>query len=105
MRISDWSSDVCSSDLTTRDGYTGFFDTAGRSIETSLMKTPVDGGRLSSLFGKRDHPVLGYTRMHKGLDFTAPRGAPVLAAGDGVVMKRERFGSFGKYISLSHDHT
>src|SRR3546814_3955875 len=69
------------------------------------MKTPVDGGRLSSLFGKRDHPVLGYTRMHKGLDFAAPRGAPVLAAGDGVVMKRERFGSFGKYIRLRHDET
>src|SRR3546814_4596351 len=69
------------------------------------MKTPVDGGRLSSLFGKRDHPVLGYTRRHKGLDFAAPRGAPVLAAGDGVVMKRERFGSFGKYIRLRHDET
>lgn len=90
---------------TTRDGYTGFFNTAGRSIETSLMRTPVEGGRLSSLFGKRNHPVLGYTRMHKGLDFAAPRGAPVLAAGDGIVEKRERFGGFGKYIRIRHNET
>lgn len=90
---------------TTSDGYTGFFDADGRSIETSLMKTPVDGGRLSSLFGKRKHPILGYTRMHKGLDFAAPRGAPVLAAGDGVVTRRSRYGSFGNYIRIEHDDT
>jgi len=88
-----------------RDGYTGFFDQSGRSVETSLMKTPVDGGELSSLFGKRDHPILGFTRMHKGLDFAAPRGAPVLAAGDGVVERRHRNGSFGNYIRLRHDQT
>lgn len=90
---------------TTGDGYTGFFDADGRSVETSLMKTPVDGGELSSLFGKRDHPMLGYTRMHKGLDFAAPRGAPVLAAGDGIVDRRSRYGSFGKYIRVRHDKT
>lgn len=90
---------------TTADGYTGFFDANGRSLETSLMKTPVDGGQLSSLFGNRDHPVLGYTRMHKGLDFAAPQGAPVLAAGDGVVERRSRYGSFGNYIRVRHDGT
>lgn len=90
---------------TTADGYTGFFDDKGASIETSLMKTPVDGGRLSSLFGKRDHPVLGYTRMHRGLDYTAPRGTPVLAAGDGVVVRRGRNGSFGKYVEIKHGST
>lgn len=90
---------------TTGDGYTGFFNVDGRSIETSLMKTPVDGGRLSSLFGKRDHPILGYTRMHKGLDFAAPRGAPVLAAGDGIVERRRRYGSFGNYVRIRHDST
>lgn len=87
---------------TTTDGYTGYFDADGRSIETSLMKTPVDGGRLSSLFGKRDHPILGYTRMHKGLDFAAPKGAPVLAAGDGVVERRSRYSSFGNYVRIEH---
>ena len=88
---------------TKAGGYTGFFDADGRSLETSLMKTPVDGGQLSSLFGKRDHPVLGYTRLHKGLDFAAPKGAPVLAAGDGVVVRRSRYGSFGNYIRVRHD--
>lgn len=90
---------------TTADGYSGFFDDKGASIETSLMKTPVDGGRLSSLFGKRDHPVLGYTRMHRGLDFTASRGTPVLAAGDGLVVRRDRNGSFGRYVEIKHDAT
>jgi len=84
-------------------GYEGFFGSDGRSIETSLMRTPIDGGRLSSLFGKRDHPILGYTRMHKGLDFAAPRGAPVLATGDGTVVRRSRNGSFGNYIQIRHD--
>ena len=90
---------------TTVDGYTGFFDDEGSSIETSLMKTPVDGGQLSSPFGKRDHPVLKYTRMHRGLDFTAERGTPVLSAGDGKVVRRGRNGSFGKYIEIEHDTT
>ncbi|MEQ8246643.1 MAG: M23 family metallopeptidase [Alphaproteobacteria bacterium] len=88
---------------TTSDGYTGLFDPEGRSIEASLMKTPVEGGRLSSLFGQRDHPVLGYTRKHKGLDFAAPRGAAILAAGDGIIERRSRNGSFGKYVRIRHD--
>lgn len=90
---------------TTTDGFTGFFDAVGRSLETGLMKTPVDGGRLSSMFGKRKHPVLGYTRQHKGLDFAAPRGAPVFAAGDGIVVRRGRNGSFGNYVRLRHNGT
>jgi murein DD-endopeptidase MepM/ murein hydrolase activator NlpD len=87
---------------TTRDGYTGFFDSDGRSADTALLKTPVDSGRLSSLFGKRDHPMLGFTRMHKGLDFSAPLGAIVVAAGDGIVSKRERNGGFGNYVQIEH---
>lgn len=87
---------------TTRDGYTGFFDADGRSVETSLKRTPVDGARLSSNFGRRKHPILGYTRMHKGLDFAAPRGTPVLAAGDGVVARRGRYGGLGKHVRLRH---
>ncbi len=88
---------------TTIDGYTGFFDADGRSAETGLMKTPVDGGQLSSLFGKRNHPILGYARMHKGLDFAVPRGAQVLAAGDGIVVQRERNSSFGNYLRIQHE--
>ena len=90
---------------TTSDGYTGFFDESGASLSTNLMKTPIDGARLSSLFGKRKHPILGYTRMHRGLDFAAPRGTPVLAAGNGVVIQKGRNGDFGKYIRIKHDAT
>lgn len=89
---------------TTSDGLTGYFDSGGKSVQTSLLKTPVDGGQLSSLFGKREHPILGYTRMHKGLDFAAPLGTPVLAAEDGVVTTQAHQGSFGKYVSIRHDN-
>ena len=87
---------------TTPDGYVGYFDTEGRSAERPLLKTPVDDGRLSSRFGMRHHPILGYSRMHEGLDFSAPRGAPVLAAGNGIVVRRSRYGSFGRYIKILH---
>lgn len=87
------------------DGYVGLFDERGMSIESSLMRTPVDGGRLTSLFGKRRHPILGYTRLHRGLDFSAPRGTAVFAAGDGKVVRRGRNGSFGKYVRIEHDST
>ena len=90
---------------TTADGYTGLFDESGASLSTNLMKTPIDGARLSSLFGKRKHPLLGYTRMHRGLDFAASRGTPVLAAGNGVVIQKGRNGDFGKYIRIKHDTT
>ena len=89
--------------FTTSDGYTGFFDESGASLSTNLMKTPINGARLSSLFGNRNHPTLGYTRMHRGLDFAASRGTPVLAAADGVIVQRARNGDFGKYIQIKHD--
>jgi murein DD-endopeptidase MepM/ murein hydrolase activator NlpD len=89
--------------FTTADGYTGFFNLTGRSIETSLMTTPLEDSRLSSLFGNRNHPILGYKRFHKGIDFAAPRGTPVFAAGDGVVLQRRRFGGLGKFIKIQHD--
>lgn len=88
--------------FTTSDGYTGFFDADGSSLEVNLSKMPVDGARLSSRFGRRNHPILGYSRSHKGLDFAAPRGTPVYAAGDGVVVRRHRNGSFGNYVRIMH---
>ncbi len=87
----------------TSDGFVSYFDEAGNSIASGLMKTPVSTGRLSSSYGKREHPVLGYTRMHKGLDFAAVRGTPVLAAGDGTIVQRRRNGSFGNYIRIRHN--
>lgn len=87
----------------TSDGFESYFDENGNSIESGLLKTPVSNGRLSSTYGKRKHPVLGYTRMHRGLDFAATPGTPVLAAGNGRIVERRRNGSFGNYIRIRHD--
>jgi len=67
-----------------------------------LMKTPVDGARISSGFGMRFHPVLGYTRMHKGIDFAVPTGTPVMAAGAGVIQTAHWENGFGNFIVLNH---
>ncbi|MEO1136079.1 MAG: M23 family metallopeptidase [Pseudomonadota bacterium] len=79
-----------------------FYDATGQSAKRLLMKTPIDGARLSSGFGTRRHPILGYRRAHKGVDFAAPRGTPIKAAGDGVVLRANRYGSFGNYIKIRH---
>jgi len=71
----------------------------------TLMRTPVNGARLSSGFGKRKHPVLGFTKVHRGTDFAAPTGTPIMAAGDGVVDYIGRNGSYGKYIRIRHNST
>ena len=82
------------------DGRVDYFQPDGRSIKRTLMKTPINGARMSSGFGKRRHPVLGYTKMHKGVDFAAPTGTPIFAAGDGVVERAGWYSSFGKYIRI-----
>lgn len=87
---------------TPNSGFNDFFDENGQAVRKALMRTPIDGARLSSGFGKRKHPILGYTKMHKGLDFAAPRGTPIYAAGDGVVERASRFGAYGKYIRIRH---
>ena len=69
------------------------------------MKTPINGARLSSGYGNRKHPILGYTKMHRGLDFAAPMGTPVFAAGDGIVEKKGWNGSYGRYIRIRHTGT
>jgi len=83
-------------------GRADFYDATGQSARRLLMKTPIDGARLSSGFGTRRHPILGYRRAHKGVDFAAPRGTPIKAAGDGVVERADRYGSFGNYIRIRH---
>lgn len=87
---------------TTHDGFSGFFDENGNSVDSQLLRTPLAGGVLSSLFGSRKHPVLGYQKMHRGVDFSARRGTPVLAAGDGVVETVGRYGNYGKFIKIRH---
>lgn len=84
------------------DGRGDYFDAAGESARRLLMKTPIDGARLSSGFGTRKHPILGYQKAHRGVDFAAPRGTPIMAAGDGVVERAGPYGSFGNYIRIRH---
>ena len=86
----------------TDDGFADYFDAKGASVKKTLMRTPVDGARLSSRFGRRRHPVLGYTRMHRGIDFAVPRGTPVMAAGRGRVEFAGWNGSFGRYLRIRH---
>jgi len=84
-------------------GVVDYFNAKGQSVRKALMRTPVDGARISSHFGKRRHPILGYTRMHRGVDFAAPRGTPVLASGNGIIERANRYGGYGKYIRIRHN--
>lgn len=86
-------------------GETEYFHPDGKSARRFLMKTPVDGARLSSHFGPRKHPIQGYTRMHEGTDFAAPRGTPIMAAGNGVVERANRYGGYGNYVRIRHNGT
>ena len=87
------------------NGTIGWYDDAGNSASRTLMRTPVNGARLSSGYGKRMHPVLGYSKMHRGLDFAAPTGTPIMAAGSGIVEYSGWNGSYGKYIRIRHNST
>ena len=91
--------------LSDGDRDVDYFDAEGESVRKALMKTPLDGARLTSRFGRRKHPVLGYVRSHQGVDFGAPTGTPVYAAGDGVVERASRYGSYGNYIRIRHNST
>ena len=82
-----------------------YYDENGKSSKRTIMKTPINGARLSSRYGNRKHPILGYTKMHRGLDFAAPSGTPVFAAGDGIIEKAGWYGSYGKYIKIRHTGT
>jgi murein DD-endopeptidase MepM/ murein hydrolase activator NlpD len=84
-------------------GPADFFDEAGKNIKGFLLRTPVDGARITSSFGIRRHPVLGYTRAHQGVDFGAGTGTPIVAAGDGVVVEARRWGGYGNWIRVRHN--
>ena len=79
------------------------YDNRGQSIKKTLMKTPVNGARLSSSFGKRKHPILGFTKLHTGTDFAAPKGTPIMASGDGVVTKASWCGGGGNCVKIKHN--
>jgi murein DD-endopeptidase MepM/ murein hydrolase activator NlpD len=79
-----------------------YFDENGKNIRGFLLRTPVDGARVTSNFGMRRHPLLGYTRMHQGIDFGASTGTPVYAAGDGVIAEAGRKGGYGNWVMVKH---
>ena len=87
------------------EGPADHLDTRGASVRKALMRTPISGARLSSGFGPRMHPILGYNKKHLGLDFAAPTGTPIFAAGDGTVSQVGRAGNFGKYVRIRHNGT
>ncbi|HEX6860559.1 MAG TPA: peptidoglycan DD-metalloendopeptidase family protein [Caulobacteraceae bacterium] len=84
------------------NGDAQYFDENGKNIKGFLLRTPVDGARITSTFGMRRHPVLGYTRAHQGVDFGAGTGTPILAAGDGVVAEAGRKGGYGNWLRIRH---
>ena len=84
---------------------TGYYDIKGKSIVKSLMKTPINGARLSSSFGMRKHPILGYNKMHKGTDFAAPSGTPIMASGSGTVTRARWCGGGGNCVKIKHNST
>jgi murein DD-endopeptidase MepM/ murein hydrolase activator NlpD len=87
---------------TDDDGLTDFFDEQGRSAKKFLMRTPVNGGLFRSGFGMRRHPILGYARMHTGVDWSAPSGTPIMAAGAGTVIKAEWSAGYGRRVEIQH---
>ena len=87
------------------NGEKEYFDIKGKSITKSLMKTPINGARLSSSFGMRKHPILGYNKMHRGTDFAAPSGTPIMASGSGTVTRARWCGGGGNCVKIKHNST
>ena len=82
--------------------FEGHYDKNGKSAKKALMKTPINGARLSSSFGMRKHPILGYNKMHRGTDFAAPEGTPIMASGDGKIIRARWCGGGGNCIKIKH---
>ena len=88
----------------TDDGYVDYFNREGKNVKKSILKTPLDGARISSNYGMRKHPISGFNKMHKGVDFAAPSGTPIYAGGNGVIEYIGRNGGYGKYIRIRHNN-
>ena len=88
-----------------KKGSEGHYDQNGKSVKKALMKTPINGARLSSPFGMRKHPIDGFNKMHRGTDFAAPMGTPIMASGDGVVKKASWCGGGGNCVVIKHNST
>jgi len=88
-----------------KKGSEGHYDENGKSVEKALMKTPINGARLSSAFGMRKHPIDGYNKMHRGTDFAAPMGTPIMASGSGIIARARWCGGGGNCIKIKHNST
>ena len=88
-----------------KKGNEGHYDQNGKSVEKALMKTPINGARLSSAFGMRKHPIDGYNKMHRGTDFAAPMGTPIMASGSGIVTRARWCGGGGNCVKIKHNST
>ena len=88
-----------------KEGSEGHYDKNGKSVKKALMKTPINGARLSSAFGMRKHPIDGFNKMHRGTDFAAPMGTPIMASGNGVVKKAGWCGGGGNCVKIRHNST
>ena len=88
-----------------KDGSEGHYNRNGKSIKKALMKTPINGARLSSSFGMRKHPIDGFNKMHKGTDFAAKKGTPIMASGNGVIIKAGWCGGGGNCVKIRHNST
>jgi len=87
------------------DNKEGYYDVDGKSVIKTLMKTPINGARLSSSFGMRKHPILGYNKLHQGTDFAAPTGTPIMASGSGFILRAQKYKGYGNYVSIKHNST
>ena len=88
--------------FTPQHGQENFFDEKGQDVRRPLLRMPLDVLRVTSPYGMRRHPILRFTKMHKGVDFAAPKGTPILAAGSGIVKRAGTFGAYGRYVLLQH---
>ncbi|RPG99315.1 MAG: M23 family metallopeptidase [Candidatus Pelagibacter sp. TMED106] len=88
-----------------KKGSKGHYDEYGKSVKKALMKTPINGARLSSSFGMRKHPIDGYNKMHRGTDFAAPSGTPIMASGNGIITRAKWCGGGGNCIKIKHNST
>jgi len=84
-------------------GLADYYNSKGESVKKALLKTPVDGAKITSSFGMRNHPILGFSMMHKGVDFGVPTGTPIMAAGTGIVAEAGFHGSYGNYVKIRHN--
>ena len=88
-----------------KNNFEGHYDKNGKSVQKALMKTPINGARLSSSFGMRKHPIDGYNKMHRGTDFAAPKGTPIMASGNGIIKKAGWCGGGGNCVKIKHNST